>query len=483
MGNKHSNIFNKPVRMILLYSLLIIISGKLSAQSNLDSLLDKIDPEKLGSVIGKKVSALEDKVIEKSEKTLMKMQKAEEKVYRKMIASKDSIVAKMQLDQIRRRYASLKEKLKNPVESKPVNALKEYIPHLDTLTTALKFLHNQKLGGNIKDALSKVESFQGRLQQADEIKQFIKERKEQIKQAWESLGIAKNLKKINKEVYYYSQQIKEYKNILNDPQKIESKAIELLTKTKFFQDFMKKNSMLASLFLMPGGGANGMAQGGFAGLQTRAQISNFMQQLGMSSNSFQQNIQGVQGQVSDLRQRLTQLMGSSESDDLTMPDFKPNSQRVKSFFDRLQYGINFQSQKASGYFPASTDIGLSIGYKLNDKSVIGIGASYQVGWGSGWGNIKITHEGIGFRSFLDWKIKGQLWLSGGYERNYGEFKTIDQLRDLGAWQQSGLIGLSKTFKVRSKIFKGSKIQLLWDFLSYQQRPQTQPLVFRVGCSF
>lgn len=467
----------------LLTLLLIIICGNLYSQGAVDSLLEKIDPEKLSSVIEKKFSSLENKIIEKSEKTLMRMQKAEEKVYKKMIASKDSIVAKMQLDEITKRYTSLKEKLRNPVDIKPINAIRDYVPHLDTLTTALKFLDNQNLGGSIKEALSKVESFHGRLQQADEIKQFIKERKEQIKQAWENLGIAKNLKKINKEVYYYSQQIKEYKDILNDPKKIESKAIELLTKTKFFQDFMKKNSMLASLFPMPGGGTSGTAQAGFAALQTRAQVSSLIQQMGMSTNLFQQSMQGAQGQVSDIRQRLSQLMGSSGSDDLTMPDFKPNSQRVKSFFDRLEYGINFQSQRANGYFPASTDIGLSIGYKLNDKSIIGIGASYEIGWGSGWNNIRITYEGIGFRSFLDWKIKGQLWLSGGYERNYGEFKTIDQLRDIGGWQQSGLIGMSKTFKVRSKLLKGSKIQILWDFLSYQQRPQTQPIVFRVGCSF
>ena len=44
----------------------------------------------------------------------------------------------------------------------------------------------------------------------------------------------------------------------------------------------------------------------------------------------------------------------------------------------------------------------------------------------------------------------------------------------------GLIGLSKVIDVRSKFSKKTKVQLLWDFLSYQQIPRTQAIVFRVG---
>jgi hypothetical protein len=51
---------------------------------------------------------------------------------------------------------------------------------------------------------------------------------------------------------------------------------------------------------------------------------------------------------------------------------------------------------------------------------------------------------------------------------------------MNAWQQSGLIGISKVVSVKSKFFKNTKLQLLWDFLSYQQVPQNQAIVFRVG---
>jgi hypothetical protein len=143
-----------------------------------------------------------------------------------------------------------------------------------------------------------------------------------------------------------------------------------------------------------------------------------------------------------------------------------------------------QTQRATSFFPVISDLGLSIGYKLNDKSVIGFGTSYKIGWGRGWNNIRITSQGIGLRSFIDWKLKGSFYISGGYEQNYKTaFSDFFQLRNKNAWQQSGLLGLSKTVPIKSKFFEKTKMQLLWDFLSYQQIPRTQPLVLRVGYSF
>ena len=114
----------------------------------------------------------------------------------------------------------------------------------------------------------------------------------------------KTLKQFNKEVYYYSEQIKEYKEIINDPGKIEKKAIELLSKTKVFQDFMRRNSMLASLFRLPGDPNDPAYIASLAGLQTRVQVNNFIQQQVASGGpnaqaQFQQNIQQGQSKCSN----------------------------------------------------------------------------------------------------------------------------------------------------------------------------------------
>jgi hypothetical protein len=253
-----------------------------------------------------------------------------------------------------------------------------------------------------------------------------------------------------------------------------------------FQDFMKKHSMLASLFRLPVDDPNDPTYlQSLAGLQTRVQVNQLVQQQisAAGPGALQQvrsNLQEAQTQLQALKDKLTQAVGRHSSDD-ELPDFRPNGQRVKSFFNRIEVGTNMQSQKSDVFFPVTSDIGLSLGYKLHDKSVIGIGASYKIGWGTGFRHIAITSQGVGVRSFLDYQLKKTFWLSGGYEMNYrSAFNHVDQLKDLNGWQRSGLVGISKKLAMSTRFFQSTKVQLLWDFLSYQQIPRTQPFVFRIG---
>ncbi len=469
----------------LLLILFFLPTGSISfSQSRLDSILNKLDPQKFASSISKKAEKLEDKLVAKSMKVLNKMQKQEEKIYRKLLSTKDSVAAKMKLSELKDKYASVKNNLKNPAI---VSKARTYLPRLDSFTTSLKFLDQNGVGGKVKDALTKTTALQDKFQKAEEIKKFIKQRREQLKQQLEKLGMVKQLKQINKQVYYYAAQIKEYREVLKDPKKIEKKALELLSKTKFFQDFMRKNSMLALLFRLPGDPNDPAYIASLAGLQTRAQVNALVEQIVTSAGpngmqQFRQNLQAGQSQLNELKTRIGQFGGGS-SDDIMPEGFKPNEQKSKSFLKRLELGTNIQTQKSTNFFPVTSDIGLSVGFKLNDKSIFGIGGSYKLGLGRGWQNIKFTSEGVGLRSFIDWKIKfkGVFWISGGYEMNYRTaFSNFYQLKNLNAWQRSGLIGISKSVPIKSKFFKKTKVQVLWDFLSYQQRPRTQPFIFRTN---
>ncbi len=465
----------------VLLTLFLSIGTICFSQSKIDTLLYRLNPQKFAASVADKSRKLENKLVSKSMKVLSAMQKQEEKIYRKLLSTMDSLQARLKLDEVKSKYAAIR----NPAI---VSKAKQYIPNLDSLKTTLKFLDANGVGGKVKDALSKAGSLQNKFQQADEIKQFIRERKEQLKSICEKLGLVKQLKKINKQVYYYAAQIKEYKEILKDPKKIEKKALELLSKTKLWKDFMKKNSLLASLFRTPGDPNDPISQANLAGLQTRLQVDNLIQQQVAAGGpnaqqQFQQNLLAGQEQLSQLKDKIVKFGGRS-SEDIMPEGFKKNEQKTKSFLKRLEYGANIQSQKANNFFPTTSDIGLSIGYKPNDNSVIGIGASYKMGWGRGWNNIRISNQGLGLRSYIDWKLKGSLWISGGYEQNYkNEFRSIDQLKDYTAWQNSGLIGVSKIISMKSKLFKKTKIQVLWDFLSYRAVPVGQPLIFRVGYNF
>ncbi|MBN8879882.1 MAG: hypothetical protein J0I32_20225 [Sphingobacteriales bacterium] len=469
----------------------ILLSAILFAYSGLLAQSDTLSPSVNGKyfdAVNKKASQLEQRLDKQSAKIITQFLKQENKLKRKL-ARKDSAAATAVFGDAKQRYDQLQQKLAG------AEKLKQYIPSLDTLSSSLKFLEqNPQLmalakdgPAKLKEAMSKVNGLQSRFQQAEEIKKFIRERKQYLKEQLGKLGVAKELKQLNKQVYYYSVQVNEYKQLLNDHKKAEQKAIELLSQTKLFKDFMRNNSQLASLFRLPGSSAsNATGAASLAGLQTRAQVNNLVQQQiaagGPNAQAqFSQNMQQAQSQLNELKNKLNKF-GNSGGEDLDMPDgFKPNGQRTKSFFRRIELGANIQSQQSNGYFPVTSDIALTAGYKLNDNSMIGVGASYKMGWGENIRNIKITHQGIGLRSFIEWKLKGSFWLAGGYELNYRSgFQRIAELRDRSGWQESGLIGLSKVVDLRSKILKKTKVQLLWDFLSYRQVPKPAAILFRIG---
>jgi hypothetical protein len=476
----------RTIRLLILFFAFIFTKAAFAQ----DSISTPQVSSKYFETVSKKANSLNEKLDKKSQKALERFQKEEQKLKRKL-AKIDSLAANNVFSNAENKYKQLEEKLKG------TNKLTQYIPNLDTTITSLKFLEqNSQLLSNVKDgkekltdALSKVKELESQLQKAENIKQFLKERRQYLKDQLNKFGFAKEFKRINKNVYYYSQQLQEYKAILKDPEKIERKAIELLTKSKLFKDFMKKNSVLASLFRMPGDPNDPSYQTSLGGLQTRTQVNSLIQnQIAAggpnAQQSFQQNIQQAQSQIQQLKDKINKLGGGSS--DAELPDFKPNNQKTKSFLQRLELGTNVQSQRGNSLLPATSDLGLSLGYRINDESVVGIGASYKIGWGDGWNNIRISQQGASIRSFIDWKLKGSFYVSGGFEMNYRNelngmtVQTRSGIFEAEQWQQSGLVGMSKIVSIKSKFFKNTKLQLLWDVLSYRQIPRTQPIVFRIG---
>jgi hypothetical protein len=297
------------------------------------------------------------------------------------------------------------------------------------------------------------------------------------------IGKSKYLARINKESYYYIETIKNYKTIFNDKEKAEETALTILNKIPAFKKFMQENSMLAGLFRSPSGGST---TPNLAGLQTRASVNTLLQnQIAAGGpnarEQVMQNIQNAQAQFSQLKEKV--MRSGAANSNIEEPGFKPNQTKTQTFKQRLELGSNVQFVKNNSLVPKTADIGLSLGYKLNDKSIIGIGASYKMGMGS-IQDISITHQGIGLRSFVDWKLKKEFYVTGGYEMNYNAaFKNIEQLRSFNEWQNAGLVGLSKKLNVKTKWIKGTKLQLLYDILARQHAPVSQPVIFRAGYNF
>jgi hypothetical protein len=442
-------------------------------------------PDKFFSILNKKAASLDARLDRQTEKYLSKLQKQESKLKRKMMR-KDSTLSHQLFDGIEDKYKNAASKAFSLSSTSNV-----YAGRLDSLSTALNFLNKQgnlsSTNSQVQKLLTQYSEIQSSLNQSERVKAFLLQRKQQLKEQFQKLGMLKQFKIFEKQVYYYRAQIAEYKEQLNSPEKIGEKLLTLAQKIPAFKDFFAHNSMLGSLFALPGSNGS-MPTASVTGLQTRAMINqSIINRFGNAVNVnqvMQQNMQSAQSQLNALKNQVGALSGGtlSNGSDRDLPDFKPNSQKTKSFLKRLELGTNLQSQKAQSFFPVTEDIGLSLGYKLNDKSIIGLGASYKLGLGTGWNNIRLSHQGVGLRSYLDYQLKGSFFLSGGYEQNYRNvITTIDQLRNYSAWQSSGLAGISKRYNLNKKL--RGEMKLLWDFLSYQQIPKTQPIVFRIGYSF
>lgn len=441
-------------------------------------------PDKIFKKIDDKASGIDARLTEQTEKYLDRLAK-EEKKLKKKLAKKDTAAAARLFGDTEQQYARLKSKLQQQ-EEKTGN---RYLPHLDTLRTAFSFLNTGVLpktpeaATRLQSALQSIDKLQGKFTQAEEVKKYLQQRRQLLQEQLEKYGLAKELKELKKQVYYYQARVEEYTNMFNEPSQVESRVLELLGKTPAFRDFFRNNSQLAEMFRLPGSQA-GNATASLQGLQTREALQQeLLQRFGTGpaiTQSIQQGMQSAQPQLNALKDKL--LKNGAGNSEMDMPDFKPNIQKSRSFLRRLEYGTNLQTVKGNNFFPVTSDIGLSVGYKLNNKSVVGIGGSYKMGWGKDISHIAITHEGVGLRSFMDYKIKGSFWLSGGGELNYrSRFSDFEVLKNYSSWQRSALLGVSKKYKISNK-FKGN-MQLLYDFLWKAQVPRTEAVKLRFGYSF
>jgi hypothetical protein len=448
----------------------------------------QLSDKAIGKLQGKYIK-LEGKIDKQALRLLDRVQKQERRL-QKMMHLKDSMAAKQLFGNAEKKYQALRDKLRMPVTKTVPRPLQEYIPRLDSLRTAFHFLGQQHADGamgKVTANLTKVqeldhqfEQVQGRLQQAGEIKDFIKQREQELKDRLTKYGLGSKLLGLNKEVYYYQQQLSDYKNIWNDQEKLEKTVLGLVRKVPAFETFMQKNSYLGKLFPMP---ENYGTDKALEGLQTRASVGNLIaQRMGTSTNQeqyLQQQIQSAQSSLSQLKDKVAKAGGGSS--DKEMPQFKPNTQKNKRFLQRIEYGANLQSQKGNSFLPVTTDIAATAGYKISDHASAGLGMSYKLGWGNSIRQISLSNQGIGLRSYIDIKAKGSIWVAGGFEYNYmQEFAKWQDIENVDVWQKSALLGLQKKYKIGKK---NSSMQLLYDFLWKTQVPRAQAFKFRIGYTF
>src|SRR5450631_4205652 len=321
---------------------------------------------------------LDKQLTRQTEKYLQRLARKEDKLRKKLYKLDSTKAAGLYAQDPRQQYARLGQRLSQDSAKVFSSMGPEYLPYADSLQGTLAFLNknpavlnaNPALQGKMRASLAQIQQLQAKLQDADAIKQYIQARKAQIQQYLSQYshlpsGITSAFQGYNREGFYYADQVRQYRAMLNDPDKMMQTALSLLNRLPAFTSFMKNNSFLSGLFSVPG---NYGTADGLAGMQTRDQVLAMIQsQVGQGgangASMIQQSLQSAQQDINKMRDKLSSLGGGSG--DMDMPDFKPNNEKKKTFLDRLEYGVNIQTTNATNYFPTTTDFGVSLGYKLN----------------------------------------------------------------------------------------------------------------------
>jgi hypothetical protein len=489
---------NRPALCLAAVLCLTVINAH--AQS-VDSLSTKIAnfPTRLFNKINSQTTSLQNQLTRQTTRYLRRMARQEEKLRTQLYKTDSAKAAALYPQDPKQQYAALIQKFRRDSSRVFTSMGPEYLARVDSLQVALTFLNknpdlvnaNPALQAKMQASLANLQQLQAKLQSADAVKQFIQARKLRIQQMLSSFthlpsGITNAVAGYKKQAYYYADQVRTYRAMLNDPGKMTQTAMVLLNNVPAFSGFMKQHSFLAGLLGVP---PNYGTPKGLEGLQTRQQVMAMIQsKIGSASggtgaglSSIQNSLNTARQDMSKLQAKLTKLGGGGGGMDV--PDFKPNDQHSKTFLRRLQYGFNFQTTQGSYYFPNYTDIGLSLGYDLGHSNSVGVGASYKMGIGSGWQHIALTSQGAGIRSYFDIHLKKSFSLTGGYELNRLEpFSSFKDIRQLSAWTSSGLIGIAKTISLKSTVLKKTTVAFMWNFLSYSQVPHQPPVLFRVGYS-
>jgi hypothetical protein len=450
-----------------------------------------IDAETLDG-LHKKYDKLQSEINKRSEKLLSSMQAKEDKLRRKLNHTDSTKAAELFNTDVKQHYSDLNNNLAATADKVNKFPLKEYVAGLDSMQTSLTFLlQNPNLPTDklqqLQSLSMQVQSLESQLQKANDIKAFVQERVATLKEQLMNTSLGKQVTGINKQVYYYQERLAEYKAMLDDKEKMKDKILETVRTFPAFQPFFQKYSFFAALF--PASTIDNGAST-FTGLQTRSSIQTLLaQRVGSAGGTAVSPQQYFQGQVNEAQTLLSQVkdklnqFGGGGSSEMTMPDFKPNEQKTKSFFQRFEYGFNLQNQPSYYSLPMTTDFALSVGYKLSNTKKLGIGASYKMGWGSSIKDIQLSSQGVGLRSYVDVKAKKSIWLTGGFEYNYmSAFTNIEDLQNsIDIWQKSALLGLSKKYSIGKN--KEGNMQLLYDLLHGQQNPPSPALKFRLGYTF
>jgi hypothetical protein len=481
--------YSKAILVIVLSSFCLSHRGY-TQERRFDSISNAINqiPVKYYKVINAKANQYSKRIVNRTNKTLRKLSIWESKVKKildkvspkisEQLFANEKLTFKKMYDNYQQAYTKT---------TNLSNQLKSYNKYRDELTTGIKFINQYKgyidSSNSVKliCAETDIRKMNSIVINQLEIESHINKRKKEIIKQLK--GNVRNviLKRLNKETYYYSETIKNYREILSDPTKLETLVASILKNIPEFNSFFSSASLQSALFRA---GQNPVDLSNVGTLQTRASINQLLSQNPITGN--QVNVNQLLNQqaskqlnlINELKQKAA--IGSRANDETASEEkFKPNTQRSKLFRQRILYDYNLQWERQNQFYPTTAAIGLSVGYKLNDLSCIGFGVDYRGGIGS-IEKLSFTHQGLAMRVFADYK----------FIRSFALYAGADWVRNQTAsnakliptqWQLNGSLGLKKQITKAGKSKRKGYVILTYDW--YQSNPIPQASRFKIRYGF
>lgn len=491
-----------PIKTSLIAGILMSTMAPLCSygQDSVVTVSSRLQQE-YASTVNSKVSGFNRRVESTTRKNLDELV-AQEKKMQQMVGRLDSLKAKSlfhySIDSLRRFQNMISGKT-----SKLTHLFKgSYFAYLDTLKGSLSFFKRadsvagqaSRLQSKLHSSLGAVDQMESRLSTVNQISIYLQKRQQVLEDQLKVFPmLANSVRRFGGQAAAYQARVNTYKGMLADPDRIEKVVVSKLEHSTSFQHFFQQNSQLSGTFAsLPNLAAGGLGTMPIVnGIPSRGALKDFTnkEMPGLANidpvERVQQKIPSNGGAAMDagglpsLSSLGIKIPQSGQFGNGGTPPQPSNHQSGLTFARRLEYGFTTQFAGRTNYLPASANLGLQVGYKLNDKSSIGVGATYSLGLGTGWSHIRFSNNSLGLRQYLTYKTGKSFFLQGGTEFTYMTgFIGMQQLRNLSAWQTSALLGAGREYRIGKKM-KGN-ILLLYDFLYSQHHPPSQPLVFRFG---
>jgi hypothetical protein len=153
---------------------------------------------------------------------------------------------------------------------------------------------------------------------------------------------------------------------------------------------------------------------------------------------------------------------------------KRSSLEGKPFSKRLVWGGNFQVISLD---PVSIDVAPEVGYLINSRFVVGVGALYRQTFGDSL--PRLAPQAAGLKIFSSYDLISNFFVHAEYARSTPSAMGISERGERNKWQQAAFLGMGKRFTVHPKYFMN--VLLMYNFIrSNNDTLYSSPWVIRFG---